>query len=601
MRQPDKNTIKVAIVNGKGIYLKEFHQVYAEIKASIDDLAAYWGIPAEKLAGAMGIKNMGQRALGKCIENLLVNEIADDFRINVDPESFQKKLAETISRSFIDPTGVINIKAYQNYLNNLNMSIADYEENKEKEFGREMVMRAIGDSSYVTNNTLENIRDKKNVKKSFAVLKIPVEIFREKIVARQPTEKQIITFFNENKETYRVNEKRDINYIAITPEEYKKNISVDEELIEKFYEKNKSSLYRIPPKIKIKTILLHEKKKAEDVRSQVMKDRTRFDEFAKKHPGKITDYFFRGTHDPKLETVAFLKLKKTGDISEVVRTGRGFEIIKLEDRIPASFKPLTTVKKDIIKTLKNRKAVFVLRGDLEAVLRTCKTDKQIFEKFASEGKFKVEKTGWIEKSNVGGAELIDVLKQRAFGKLKRNTVCGYFVHRGKHVLFKIVGKKESFVPGFESIKNNVKEDLIQKRAGKLQAETVQRIKKELMTTEISMDGAAKRHALTVIKTPLLKIDGKIDSIKDAGDIVGEAFVLDDSLQTLEYKHGTNLYLVKLLKASKDSDSTSQAFKGEVEAEKMRAKRRNARAFVASLQRNAKISVQGSALVKRILK
>ena len=41
----------------------------------------------------------------------------------------------------------------------------------------------------------------------------------------------------------------------MTPEDYKEKVSIKEPQIKQFYEKNKSTLYRIPPKVKVRTIL----------------------------------------------------------------------------------------------------------------------------------------------------------------------------------------------------------------------------------------------------------------------------------------------------------------------------------------------------------
>ena len=179
-QQTDKDSIKVATVNGGEISLKTFHHAYAEIKSSLDDLARYWGISADKLAAAMGMKSIGERALGRCVENILVKKISDDFSLNIDQKTFQKFLGESVSRSFADRSGSINMIAYKNYLNSMNMSITDYESNREEEFKRNTVLRAVEASSYTPNYIKESIAIRQNKKKSFELLKLPFSEFLKK-------------------------------------------------------------------------------------------------------------------------------------------------------------------------------------------------------------------------------------------------------------------------------------------------------------------------------------------------------------------------------------------------------------------------------------
>jgi hypothetical protein len=305
----------------------------------------------------------------------------------------------------------------------------------------------------------------------------------------------------------------------------------------------------------------------------------------------LIDYFSRGAHDPELERVAFLKLKKAGDISEIIRTERGFEIIKLEDRIPASSKPLSKVRNDIVETLKNRKALFSLRGDFEAVVRAAREDKNIFNKFSKANKLKTKQTRLITDGQATGYELDDVLAQKIFATQYKRNPGGYFVHQGKHVLYKVANVVESSVPSFESVRGAVRKSWYEQKAEKLQKETAQKIKKELFD-----NGNVEKFGFAAIKTPLLGIDGKIDAVKNAGNLLQEAFSIMGAGQVLEHKHDTTYYLVSLLNqtkpAKKDEALLAEEKKNLLNAEEMRIKRLNSDAFIASLQRGATINVRG---------
>ena len=69
-------------------------------------------------------------------------------------------------------------------------------------------------------------------------------------------EKDIEKFFKEKKENYRVGEKKKASYWTLTPDDYKDKIDIDEARVGKYYEKNKASLYRIPPQVKVRRLVI---------------------------------------------------------------------------------------------------------------------------------------------------------------------------------------------------------------------------------------------------------------------------------------------------------------------------------------------------------
>ena len=175
-----------------------------------------------------------------------------------------------------------------------------------------------------------------------------------------------------------------------------------------------------------------------------------------------------------------------------------------------------------------------------------------------------------------------------FENRKKKAVGGYFVHRGKHVLYKITDKVESFLPSLEKIKNTVKQDLyLKKSRGNLKT-TVQKIKRELLTTSASLESVAQKNSLKIIKTGLIKSSDTPEDLKDAGNIIEEAFILNDKYPVLVHDAKSNdRYLVRLVNSQpgekKKGDEPDDLMKSQ-------AKRRNSEAFLEALKRSAKISI-----------
>ncbi|MCK4517511.1 peptidylprolyl isomerase [Candidatus Babeliales bacterium] len=612
---PTKRDIVVATVNGNTISLQDYHQVYAGIKSSFDDLAMYWGMSADKLIQMMGMGSMETTALDRCVQAVLFDDIVDSFKITIDDGSFQEALGASVSKNFIDQTGKVNARAYQGYLDKLHMSIAEFESSKEDEFKRSVVTKFLEQASYIPQNVDREIIGQESEKKQFSVLKLGLEAFLKEVAIKGVSDKTVKTFFEEKRELYRIPEKRKARYWVLTPEQYKEKVTVDTKTIELFYEKNKSSLYRIPPKVKVRVIrfnvssnaspdvLAGVKKNAEKLCEQVMKSPKKFVEFVKKYSedkqtaekGGLLDFFKRGTHDPELEKAAFLTLKENGEVSDLIRTKQGFEIVKLEDRIAATQKPLDDVRSEIVKALKDRKAIVTLRGDLEAVLYAAKTDQKIYEKFATDNKLTGVDTGWKVKAADAGSELLNVLIQKLFAKQAGLRRGGYFVHRGKHILYQLLEKQESSLPKLEKVKSEVKKDWYKQKAEKQQLEIVTAIKQQIFDKKVTLEQVAKKQDLNPITTVLVSKKENVKSLEEASGLVEKAFILTDPTQVFVHKHDSTYYLVQLLKqeavakeADGKQDDAGQKYKTE-------QKRRYLDAFIASLFRNARIETNKNTL------
>lgn len=611
LRNPGRETLAIATVNGSSIKLKDFSHAFGEMKSSVDDLAMYWGIPSEQLAKIMGVGNIAQSAMNRCIQGVLLDKICSDLNLHMDDTSFQELLARTMSRAFIDASGQLNVAAYQNYLSRLHMSVKDYEERKELEFKRGAVLRFLKDGIYLPKNVTAGLESTKAERKKFEILLLPKDHFVAKSKETEAlTAEKLKAFFDEKKELYRVGKKVVAEYWTVTPEQYKEKVTVDDALIERFYEKNKSSLYRIPPKVKVRSILLKIgvdaspdmviklNKMATNIHKKVTAAPETFAEVARKQSmdketapkGGLIDFFSRGTHDPEFEKVAFLKLKEVGQISEIFKTKRGYEILKLEDRIASTEKPLASVKDEIVKTLTDKKALMTLKSDLEAVVRTAKEDKTIFAKFAGDNNLKATRTEWISKEETNGYELLNVVAQRIFAG-PQGSERGSFVHRGEHVLYNVVEKKESYIPEFSLVKEKVEEDWYRNEGEKLQRAQVKKVKREIMSAGSELDAVAQKYGLKVVKTPMVAADGKVDGLEDAGNLILSSFVLTAPGQVFEYSHDSDSFLVRLLgKEPLEKREDEGASDGLFESEKKRINQRYLDAFLASLRGNATIEI-----------
>jgi len=137
-----------------------------------------------------------------------------------------------------------------------------------------------------------------------------------------------------------------------------KGISITEDQMRKYYEEH-PEIYNPPERVRARVILLDSEEKALELLNKIKRGEASFDQLARQYSldektkvrGGDTGYFTRGsTDDPDFEEAVF-SLKEKGEMSNVVKTSKGYYIIQLIDRIKPIKREFEKVKSDIRRRL----------------------------------------------------------------------------------------------------------------------------------------------------------------------------------------------------------------------------------------------------------
>ncbi|MCF7800185.1 peptidylprolyl isomerase [Candidatus Babeliales bacterium] len=608
--------ITIGVVNGQKISMKTYRQALSEISMQIEMYKAYakmYGIPAEMFLNMAGLNNPDQAAFDQCVRNTLIDSEKNKFNVKLDPEYVAQEIAKSLPMQVKDAQGNLDIQAYRFYLSRLGTTITDFEQNIENSIERSFFENFVKESAYISVDSLKNLFIQEHLKKNFEILELNFDHFLKEAKEQKVDSDVLKKFFAEHKEVYRIPEKRKINYWIISPTKYAEKINIDQQMIEEFYEKNKSSLFRVPPKVKVRHILFKFKEnstpeeieqtleRAKDVHGQVVKAPEKFIEFIKKYSQDkdaakdgLIDFFKKGTYEPEFEKVA-LSLKETGEISELIKTNNGYEIIQLVERKSAFEKALETVRDEIIKIIKSKKSLTNLKSDLEKTLYNAKKDKTAIEKFAKDNDFKMEQTGFLTKGKISENKLENILAEKVFGQNK-SSVQGYFTHENNQILYQLSEVEPSFIPEFEKIEDQVLADYYKDKAKNKIKTEAKKLQLDLMQNKTSasnskMQNLAKTLNFKLIQTGMLKKSDKeaIKKLNLEDNLIERAFILDDPRQVLRFKGDLNIYLVRLKDVEKFELSDFENAKSNLlQSEKMNIKNQYLESFIASLRRNAKI-------------
>jgi hypothetical protein len=589
---------EIASVDGVQITGKDYRRSMQQLQRQFSMISSMYGIPFDVLIKTfLGGQDVQSLALENAIKDTLVSGVVQKLNISIGQDFFTEELVKSLPQGISDGHGRVNMEMYQNYLERLSMSPAEFEHSKELEFKKEAVNRVVGAAGYVPSFSRDYHAAQDGALKSFTIVKFDQAHFKGKT---NVDDKELTKFYNERKEHYRVAEKKQARVVRVSPKNYENSVVVDDQSIQAFYDKNKANRYRIAPKIRVRHIFLsgHDeatRKKAEDLLGQVRKDAGSFALLAKKHSqansaveGGLTERFGRGTHDDAFEKAAF-KLMKKDEVAPLVRTAKGFEIIMLDERVAASEKKLSEVRDEIVTTLRTRKSMNHLKSDLEALLHQARSDAGAFENFTKTKHLKAELTEWLAADEKAKADSLDgKLVERLFGKSSKSV--GYFMHDDEYVLYQVLASEKSFIQPLAQVEKQVTEDYVAQKATDDLKHFVKAAKGAILEKKKTLS-SYKSEGFSVVEADNLKKTDSVSSLKDVAGLVEKAFVLDDKNQVLEYRHKGAIYLIQLVnsdlgKEGKDAQAASRVRKSA----DTRADGAVVNGFIASLQRNAKITV-----------
>jgi len=609
-RPTDRHELSVAKVNGEKIYFNDYTRALSDLHERLNALRPYarmYGMSEEAFFGSiLGANSPEEIALDGCIKNKLLDTVKKTCAINVDEDWFKAELVKTLPH-LTDESGFINMDAYHQYLQKLSMTAAEYEEQREEDLKREVVNKLAQNTAYVPRFAAKEVFEQEHGLKSFKILVLPFDHFLTEARKHAVSDKDLEIFYLKNKEMYRVSEKRKAKYWFITPEDYANKIDIDDQTIQSFYEKNKGSLYRVAPKIKVRYILLKiaDKSKqastdiyirAQQIAKEAQANPKNFTDLVKKYSdapnakdGGETAFFGRQTFDPEFERAAF-RLQKNGDVSDIVKTKEGYQIIQLVERQAAAEKPLDLVRDDIIKAVKTRKTQNALRSDMERLMYSLREDKNALEKFAQEFKLSGGQTEWLTEEDAKEDSFASVISQKLFGQKKQTA--GYFAHGSKYVVYQQSDIEKSAIPLLHQIRAEVEEDYYHDMAGEIAKQKIKDMRGLLLDKKVSLEQLGHEAGHTVKVTGKISKGDKLPGFEKIGNLGEMAFALIDPVQVLHYVNEGDHYIVQLQESEANTKNTfDQEMAKIIKQEKFKNNTMQQAAFIASLHRNAKIEIE----------
>lgn len=348
-----RNSDVAAIVNGNEISYSAFQSSYSNLYNLYQSI--YQGNFNAEIEKQL---NLPQQAMQQLIQEVLLIEEADRLDLDVSKDELVAAIAQYDA---FKENGVFNRNRYLQVLNYQRMTPEQFEAAQRRQLLTTKVTDRLQEGVSVSEDELKEAFHKENDKINLNYCWLTPALVESKV---EVTEEGLASYFKQNQEQFRLDEKRSLRYLQFDPARYETEVSnfSDDEL-ERFYRRH-LDLYETKEQVKAAHILLRVAEDADEttrnqrraLAADLLKQLQEGSDFAKLAKANSDDkgtaqnggdlgYFGRGIMVKSFEDAAFSL--EPGQLSDIVETPFGFHIIKIDEKTEAGVKPLVDVIEDV--------------------------------------------------------------------------------------------------------------------------------------------------------------------------------------------------------------------------------------------------------------
>jgi len=582
--------VSVATVNGYGIPYSTFYLKVKENENIIKYFKSQYGEYADLLLRSMGF-NLDPKALAfdQLVKNALMNQKARDLKIHLDGNYITEKIVDNafIQREFgtIIPQGSMDPKILSYYLRNAGLTLSDFEDIAVEAMKRELVAGLIGGSFYLPEFEIRQKYVLDYLARKYSVLTFDFDSFLKKEQGGEISKTELKKFFDDQNnlsKRYLVPEKR--SGVVYTFDSNSYGIAVQEDEIQKYYEDNKVKQFvENPAKIIARRILFkldgvsdnqEVYKKAKKIYADLIVEPSKFADIAREFSddkdsaenGGLLEAFSRGERDREFEKAAFL-LKSDGDITDVKKTGDGFEIIQRVSRQDAEFESLKKVKSKIRDSILKNKFRRLFTDDMNGTLNGKSFDEKSLGDIAARAN---------KKEDIELAPISEDGESKALFRI-RNNIPAFYVEDNKGFVVVLNDLQKKHFPSLSSIEDTVRNDLYEQRASKQIEVVLKKVKKDAAKSSFAdlLKKYKNDYSVRIYQTEWVKqsdVD-KVNSLRRKGFPVNQILKLEKVGAIADYRgdsvETSDGYVVKLIEIEPINDKEYSEKKTEIKKEIMR--------------------------------
>lgn len=569
----------VVSVNGFKIGQEALARKRQEQEAMLSAIRQKYGEYADMYLSMIGLnRDMHSLAIDALIYDTILDQTADKLGLPVSDDAILSRVLRGVHPDQL-----------REYLRQSRISFADFQEMQRHDMARSMLQQLIRAGVYVPEFVLRNYYQTNFLGKQFSIATIPFAASLDKAKAQPVTQEELERFFaekNERFKTYFVPETRSANVWTFDAQQY--GLSIEPARVERYYQEHLADFKQQPVQLQVRRILLARDEgiaKAQELRNELVAKPELFAQRAQEmsldattaKKGGLMAPFAQNTYSREFEKAAF-SLAAKGDISPVISTAEGFEIIQLVEKKPAVYKPLSSVEGEIRSLLAGQEFSKVFIKDAQGAIDA--HDAKALQSFVAAKKTKKE-------------ELKDVTlsadpRTKALFRLAHNGATAY-TEGGMGIIIQLTSLTKGYTPSLAQIEQRVKNDLIQERATTLHTQAVATALERAKGASLAQFKAAFPGAVETTGMIKPSDDAAVKSLESRGISPVDIFQLETKGSVISVPGKKDSFIVRLdsLEGLNEADFTNK--KAELaKSAQLEESEYTTNGFVASLYRNATI-------------
>lgn len=337
-------TKAAAVVNGEEVPAQEVQQELARIRQQFGQMASQ-----------LGDDSLKTMALNNVVNQVLLRQKAKEEGYRASTEDVATAIAEI---SVFQKDGQFDKATYESFLASQRRNQLAFEQQMRDDLTNGQFREGVQATAFATKAQMEQYQTLRNQKRELELFTVKAASFEPQV---QVTDEQITKYYDEHKSQFMTEEKVKVAYIDLNLDALAKTVNVDEAGLQAFYDEHKDR-YLAPETRNTSHILVavadpaqdaEAKKKIDALYADIQAGKKSFEEAAKidsddkataELAGVVGDVAI-GSWDPDFEKAVFAA--EVNKLSEPVKTGAGYELIRVNSIKPAVQKTYEEVKAQV--------------------------------------------------------------------------------------------------------------------------------------------------------------------------------------------------------------------------------------------------------------
>jgi len=477
------------------------------------------------------------QAIDALVERYLLYEAARRMNLEV---SATEVAGQITSISAFQENGLFSPQKYQLFLDRNRLTPEAYEASLSRDLILAKVMEIIKTTAVITPQEIEDNLELLTRKAVARVVRLSPNDFVRNVPA--PSEDELMDFFEENQELYRVPEMFRQAVAVIDPDQLADQVQVSLEEVQERYEDREPDftepaayrlrhiLFSLPQDASAQTIS-EIRLKAENVVRMILDDEISFEKAVKDYSDDAEsiarggDMGFVEENDLDRPVLIAAQDLDPGQISDPIPTARGFEVISVTQFREERLVPFQQVRDEIEEQIRYEKRFELAYDQADDLLDEVQDSARPLEELARDKGLMTIITPLFSRSSALETMELPVDLLQAVFDTEEEEIGDIYERDGKLYLFQTVERNDSFLPEMDQVRDQVEGGLLIKQAMEIAREKTLEMLSSYESGK-SLDSLAASLKKKVVKTePFTIMETSLSGIEDAQQIIQAAFSL----------------------------------------------------------------------------